>query len=103
LRRALDRDLDAVVVNGVAPRRFTKQELTLIEAADAPLTRSAARTARAAYERSRIQQNQIARLRRQRFADGIPPAIATIPFVFAPTLDLAAVREIATRLERSLR
>jgi anion-transporting ArsA/GET3 family ATPase len=100
LRRALDRDLDAVVVNGVAPRRFTKQELTLIEAADAPLTRSAARTARAAYERSRIQQNQIARLRRQRFADGMPPAIATIPFVFAPTLDLAAVREIATRLER---
>jgi anion-transporting ArsA/GET3 family ATPase len=130
LRRHLDRDLDAVIVNGVAPRRFTKQELTLIEAdnehppakraasgssparsargddaeptGDALLAQSAARTARAAYARSRVQQSQIARLRRQRFADGMPPGIATIPFVFARTLDLAAVQDIAAHLERRL-
>jgi anion-transporting ArsA/GET3 family ATPase len=142
LRRHLDRDLDTVVVNGVTSRRFSKQELALIEAADErsdakPITttacgsavaatrgydakhadakradakhtndeqlkHSAVRAARAAYAGSRVQQSQIARLRRQRFADGRPPEIATIPFLFASTLDLAALGELAAGLERKL-
>jgi anion-transporting ArsA/GET3 family ATPase len=131
LRRRLDRDLDAVVVNGTVPRRFTKQELARIldatgthsraqptgdgrtdgdarSAEDAPptddvrLVRSAAHTARAVYEQARLQQSQIARLRRQRFAGGAPPGIITIPFAFVPELDLAAVKEMTDRLERTL-
>ncbi len=113
LRRHLDRDLDAVVVNGTMPRRFTREELRGISSAtgdDAPtspgasatLIRSAGRAASSAYERARVQQSQIARLRRQRFADGMPPQVITIPFLFSPELDLAGVREIASGLERRL-
>jgi anion-transporting ArsA/GET3 family ATPase len=113
LRRHLDRDLDAVVVNGTVPRRFTREELGRISTAtgddaqtelgeSAVLARSAGRMARAVYERARMQQSQVARLRRQRFADGMPPGVVTVPLVFTPELDLAAVREIAVGLERKL-
>jgi anion-transporting ArsA/GET3 family ATPase len=113
LRRHLDRDLDAVVVNGTVPRRFTREELGRVSSATgddaqtepderAILAGSAGRMARSVYERARMQQSQIARLRRQRFADGMPPGVVTIPFVFSPELDLAAVREIAVGLARKL-
>jgi anion-transporting ArsA/GET3 family ATPase len=114
LRRQLDRDLDAIVVNGTVPRRFTREELGRIAAAtgdgalvalgkSSSLASSAGRTANAVYEGARVQQSQIARLRRQYFAEDVPPEILTIPFVFASQLDLAGVRKIATRLERRLR
>ncbi len=113
LRRCLDRDLDAVVVNGTVPRRFTKQELGRISTAtvggsqaeldqNAALAHAAGRMARTVYERARLQQSQIARLRRQRFAAGRPPDVLTIPFVFTPELDLAAVGGIGEQLDKKL-
>jgi anion-transporting ArsA/GET3 family ATPase len=151
LRRHLDRDLNAVIVNGSVPRRFTREELKRISAItdggprpegssghdsfettqentksvgsprritqestrsvasakqiaqeNARLMASAGRMAHAVYERARMQQSQIARLRRQRFAEGKPPSVVTIPFIFTPELDLAAVRKIAADLERKL-
>ncbi len=104
LRRHLDRDLDAVVVNGAVPRRFTREELRRISDFDhdSDVVRGAARVAHAAHERARLQQSQIARLRKQRFTEGMPPSVVTIPFVFAPELDLAAVRKISAGLERKL-
>lgn len=109
LRRLLDRDLDAVLVNGVLPRRFTREEMLRIDELapsiagdDSDVVDHAVRAAHTTYERARLQQSQIARLRRQRFADGRPPNVITIPFAFAPELDLAAVRKIAVGLERKL-
>lgn len=112
LRREVDRDLDAVVVNGTVPRRFTREELERISALDAKLiaepnansevVRSAKRMATAAYERARVQQSQIARLRRQRFAHGMPPSVMTIPLAFTPGLGLAGVRDLSAQLERKL-
>jgi anion-transporting ArsA/GET3 family ATPase len=118
LRRQLDRDLSVVVVNGVLPRRFTREELARISAAtedrspeeetegtlgeSTPLIIAAGRMARTVHQRARLQQAQIARLRRQRFAEGMPPGVVTLPFVFTPELDLAGVRELATRLDRRL-
>jgi anion-transporting ArsA/GET3 family ATPase len=105
LRRHLDRDLDAIVVNGTVPRRFTGEELERISTAtadDAPVVRSARRMARAVGVRARLQRNQIGRLRRQRFAEGMPPSVLTIPLAFTRELDLAYVREIAGLLERKL-
>ncbi len=109
LRRLLDRDLDAVLVNGVLPRRFTREEMLRIDELapslagdDSDVVDHAVRAAHTTYERARLQQSQIARLRRQRFADGRPPNVITIPFAFAPELDLAAVRKIAAGLERKL-
>ena len=115
LRVTLDRDLDAVVVNGTLGRRFTREELARIEAAtdphdgslirfgaEATLASSAASMARTAYNRTRLQQSQIARLRRQRFAEGKPPRVVTVPFHFTAAMNLDTVREIASRLARNL-
>ncbi len=112
LRGELDRDLDAVVVNGTVPRRFTREDLSRIVALDvkriaeldanSEVAQNAMRMAGAAYERARVQQNQIARLRRQRFAEGMPPSVMTIPLAFTPELDLAGVRDISVQLERKL-
>jgi anion-transporting ArsA/GET3 family ATPase len=99
LRAELGRELDAVVVNGTLPRRFEGGELQRIAALNgAPtgehaVTRSAVRAAHAIHERARTQQNQSARLRRW----GID--VVRVPFAFKAELDLAAVEEIADRLD----
>jgi anion-transporting ArsA/GET3 family ATPase len=129
LRSGLDRDLDAVVVNGTVPRRFTREELEQISEletkqileldathisgldakqiaglhTDTQVVHSAAQMARAAHERARVQQGQIARLRRQRTADGRSSGVATIQLAFASELDLKRVRAISIQLERKLR
>lgn len=113
LRLRLDRDLDAVVVNGVLPRRFTRQELARIAPLgeegvaerleiEPALAQSAARAARSIAERARAQQSQLARLRRQRFAHGAPPEVMTVPLALVARVDLAAVRRLATGLERKV-
>jgi anion-transporting ArsA/GET3 family ATPase len=71
-------------------------------ARDTRVVHSAAQMARAAHERARVQQSQIARLRRRRVAVDSTANVVRIPFVFNPELDLAAVRRIADRLERHL-
>ncbi|HTC59034.1 MAG TPA: ArsA-related P-loop ATPase [Solirubrobacteraceae bacterium] len=106
LRRDLDRDLDAVIVNGTMPRRFTREELGRISAAaanqsqgaGAAVTSSAVQMARTVNDRARVQLAQIARLRRQRFAEGSPPVVLTVPFAFVQVFDLGAVRRIGDRL-----
>jgi anion-transporting ArsA/GET3 family ATPase len=119
LERELDRDLDTVIVNALLPRRFTAAEMSRIAAlekaaatgspgarrrasaadngAGAPeVARAAARAARAVHERSRFQQNQLARLRRRSFE------VLGVPFVWGEGLDLAGVRTIAERLGSKL-
>ena len=114
LERQLGRGLDAVIVNGLLPRRFTAAELRRIEQLDAvqatqprrieeldaaraaALVRSAARAARSVHERSRFQHNQLARLRRRSFE------VLGVPFVWGDGVDLAATRAIAERLARKL-
>ncbi len=106
LRRELDRDLDAVIVNGTMPRRFSGQELERIalatregsDGADANVASNALRMARTVNDRARVQLAQIGRLRRQRFAGGSPPAVLTVPFAFVPVFDLDAVRRISDRI-----
>ncbi len=115
LRVSLDRDLDAVVVNGTVSRRFTREEMARIESAaepadgslarfgdDSPLVSRAARVAHMAYESGRVQRSQIARLRRQRFAEGKPPKVLTVPFQFTSGMDLDGVRKVAGRLAGNL-
>jgi anion-transporting ArsA/GET3 family ATPase len=103
LHRDLDRKLDAVVVNGAFPRRFQSGELARIATLDGgrSVVHSAARAARGAHERARSQQGQITRLRRATRASGAPPLLR-VPFIFQAELDLAAVQQIANRLEHEL-
>jgi anion-transporting ArsA/GET3 family ATPase len=99
LRRAVARELAAVVVNGVLPRRFSAAELErLAQAARAgnPAAAAAARAARAVHERARVQRKQLTRLRRRQLE------LLTVPFQFRAELDLTAIRVIARQLERQL-
>jgi anion-transporting ArsA/GET3 family ATPase len=102
LNDQLGRELDAVVVNGVLPQRFSKPELArLAPLADGrgPSTavrRSAVVAANAVSDRARLQHNQIARLRRREFD------VISVPFQFAARLDLAAIGSIAEHLRRRL-
>lgn len=104
LRCALDRDLDAVIVNEVLSHRFTRSEMTWLAelvASDGVLN-DALPAARAAYARAQTQHSQIAHLRRQRFAHGKPPRVLTIPFDLRSEMDIKAIGGIAERLRRTL-
>ena len=95
----LGRNLDAVVVNGVLPRRFTPAELERIAALDgrgkdAEVRHAAAHAARAIHDRANFQHSQLTRLRRRGFE------ALGIPFAWQGHVDLDALEEIAERLGR---
>jgi anion-transporting ATPase len=97
LHGGVGRALDAVLLNGVLPSRFTAVELEQIARLNgSEIGRSAGRAARAVHDRARFQHNQLARLRRRQFE------VLGVPFLFGAELDLAAVRRIAEHLQRRL-
>jgi anion-transporting ArsA/GET3 family ATPase len=104
LQRKLGRDLSAVLVNALLPRRFTTEELQRVESLDGrgcsgverAAIDSAVHAARSVHDRARFQQNQLARLRRRSFD------VVGVPFVWGSRLDLAALAALARRLERKL-
>jgi anion-transporting ArsA/GET3 family ATPase len=119
LHEQLGQSLDAVIVNGLLPQRFSSAELARIEAVDerplaavargggaaapgdgnddeAALTYAAVRAARSVHDRARLQRNQIARLRRRGFT------VIGVPFAWGAQLDLSAVLTIAAHLGRRL-
>jgi anion-transporting ArsA/GET3 family ATPase len=98
LQHQLGRELSAVVVNALLPRRFTTEEIHRIESLSGQraVIDSAVQAARAVHDRARLQQNQLARLRRRSFD------VVGVPFVWGSQLDLAALAGIAKRLERKL-
>ena len=76
--------LDAVVVNGLYPERFTSEDVKRISALDGrvpPGARAALRLARSEYGRARSQRSQLRRLTR-----GLETPVATLPFLFEPAL-----------------
>jgi anion-transporting ArsA/GET3 family ATPase len=117
LRRQLGRDLSAVIVNGLLPRRFSTPEMQRIQAVarngDTPegvglrgdrdaagsvaqVRAAAVRAAVEVHERARFQHNQVARLRRRSFE------VIPVPFVWQQQIDLAAVRKISERVAHGL-
>ncbi len=114
LRSTLSRDLAAVVVNGLLPRRFTAAEIERVGAlgggarprtaatrpqgrtSPAQVTRAAVRAAREVHDRSRLQHGQVERLRRRGFE------VLPVPFMWRAVIDLPAVQAIAERLSSRL-
>jgi anion-transporting ArsA/GET3 family ATPase len=98
LRSQLGVDLDATIVNATLPQRFDGAELERIARLDGggALARSARLAAGTVHERARVQHNQIARLRRHGMT------VQTVPFVFAPALELQTIRRIGRRLAQKL-
>jgi anion-transporting ArsA/GET3 family ATPase len=97
VRRALGRDLDAIVVNGLLPRRFSAEELTRVAGVDGAVAPDVLAAVRLQHGQSAAQQLQLRRLRAKAAAD-----VHTLPFRSAPRLGVDDVRELATTLGRRL-
>jgi anion-transporting ArsA/GET3 family ATPase len=94
---ALGRPLDAVVVNGLLPRRFTGREIDRMVALDGALAPAVLAAARRQHGQAAAQQGQLRRLRRHAAAH-----VATLPHVTTPQLELDDVRALADELDRRL-
>jgi anion-transporting ArsA/GET3 family ATPase len=83
--------LAGIVVNGLLPRRFTREQAERVDATvDGPVGALVARAA----ARTREQQAELRRLRRSAGA-----AVATLPFVCVPELGLEDVRRLSALLD----
>ena len=101
LVEAVGLGLDAVVVNGVYPERYTKAEAETLRAAANdgldPEALSALRAALSEHERARAQRVHVRRLKRDA---GAP--VLTLPFLFEPEVGLPQYERLASELERKL-
>ena len=87
-------ELDAVVVNGMYPERFTEDEIASLNGHAGPAVRAAVTE----YCRHRSQVEE-----RERLRSGIGTApVACLPFLFAPELGLAEVESLSETLEEQL-
>jgi len=90
---ALGRPLDAVVVNGVLPRRFSARDLECLLTFDGAVPAPVIAAARRQHGQGSAQQGQLQRLRRHASAH-----VTTLPFVPAARLGVEDVRALARRL-----
>lgn len=99
LRTAIRRDLEAIVVNAVHPKRFTKAELDEIGplATDGALGRAAVKAATFSAQRTTGEQSQLRRLRKHAEAP-----VVTLPYLFERDLDLADLEQLAAELDKKL-
>jgi anion-transporting ArsA/GET3 family ATPase len=93
--------LEAIVVNGMWPERFSAAEgETMRSAMNDGLRPEAAETLRAAltvHERSRAQRSHLRRLRR-----ATSTHVVTLPYLFGPELGLPEYERLASQLARRL-
>jgi anion-transporting ArsA/GET3 family ATPase len=94
---AVGRPLDAVVVNGVLPRRFSAAELERVMGRDGAVPGPVAAAVRRQHGQASAQQGQLRRLRRHTAAH-----VTTLPYVAAPDLGLDELRRLADELARRL-
>jgi anion-transporting ArsA/GET3 family ATPase len=101
LPHAVGAGLDAIVVNGMWPERFSAAEAEALRAAEEdghrPEAAAALRAALAAHERARAQRTHLRRLRREAAAP-----VVTLPFVFESELGLPEYERLAGDLARRL-
>jgi anion-transporting ArsA/GET3 family ATPase len=87
-------DLDAVVVNGLYPARFTEEEIGSLDGRGGPAVRAAVTE----YCRHRSQVEELERL-----SEGVADVpLASLPFLFAPELGLDEVTQLSHELEEQL-
>jgi anion-transporting ArsA/GET3 family ATPase len=94
---AVGRPLDAIVVNGVLPRRFSAAEVDRVMARDGAVPGAVAAAARRQHGQASAQQTQLRRLRRHSAAH-----VTTLPYVAVPHLGVEEVRGLAGELARRL-
>ena len=101
LEAAVGLGLDAVIVNGLYPVRYTKAEATALRSAAAnglaPDALTAVQAALTQHERSRQQQTHVRRLRKEA---GAP--VLELPMLFEPEVGLAEYEHLAEELMAEL-
>jgi anion-transporting ArsA/GET3 family ATPase len=100
LRSDMKMSIDAIVVNGVYPDRFTNADAERLAAADGQLSpgaRAALRAALSEHARARAQRSELGRLRR---AVDVP--VGTLPYLFEADLGLEQLEALSRELERRL-
>jgi anion-transporting ArsA/GET3 family ATPase len=98
---AVGTGLDAIVVNGMWPERFTAAEADALRAASAngspPDAAAAVRAALTTHERARAQRTQLRRLRRE-----TETPVVTLPFLFQSELGVPEYERLSVELARRL-
>jgi anion-transporting ArsA/GET3 family ATPase len=85
-------ELETVILNGLYPDRFTSEEAAQLAAhTEAPEIRVALNEHRRA---------QAQRLQQRRLADEFGPRLVTLPYLFAPQLELRQLEQLAQELAR---
>jgi anion-transporting ArsA/GET3 family ATPase len=101
LRAAVGLGLDAIVVNGLYPARFSAREADALRAAAqnglSPDGLAAVTAALAEHERARIQRSHVRRLKREAEAP-----VTTLPFLFDAEVGLDEYKTLAAKLGRDL-
>jgi anion-transporting ArsA/GET3 family ATPase len=95
--RDLRRPVDAIVVNALLPRRWASADLEALEAAGTAVPAQARRAARSETARTKAQQTQLGRLRREATAP-----VVTLPFVPVATLGREQVASLGAELAGKL-
>jgi anion-transporting ArsA/GET3 family ATPase len=95
LPEAIGTSLEAIVVNGMWPERFSAAEADALRAA--ANGRGDVKAALTAYERARAQRSHLRRLRRAADAP-----VVTLPYVFDGELGLPELERLSDRLARRL-
>jgi anion-transporting ArsA/GET3 family ATPase len=93
LRGHFGRQLDAIVVNGLLPKRFSAADVEDLASADGLVPGAVAAAVRSQHGQAAVQQGQLRRLRRHAAAE-----VVTLPFVPHAALQLDDVRSLATAL-----
>ena len=100
LRDEMGMPIDAIVVNGVYPERFTNAEAERMEAVDGAGSagaRGAVEAALSEHARARTQRSELGRLRR-----AVDTPVATLPYLFEPDLGVDELETLSRELERRL-
>jgi anion-transporting ArsA/GET3 family ATPase len=101
LLAAIGVGLDAIVVNGMYPARFSGKEAGALRAAAAnglePEALAAVAAALAEHERARSQRSHVRRLKRE-----APAPVHTLPFLFDADVGLEEYATLAAKLARDL-
>jgi anion-transporting ArsA/GET3 family ATPase len=101
LRDVVGLGLEAIIVNGVWPDRFSAADAKKLRAASRnghdPAADAAVRAALAEHERAALQRGHVARLTGESDAK-----VVTLPYLFAPELGLPEYQLLADSLAESL-
>jgi anion-transporting ArsA/GET3 family ATPase len=92
--------VDAVLVNGVYPERFSPDEARTLQSLDgrgSAAARAALRAALSEHRWARAQRSQLRRLRR-----GVDAPVLTLPYFFEPDLSSDDLERLSAELEKKL-